>query len=353
MILTNMLTGGGVERVTSDLVNYLSQLQYSVTVIALNDSGEVTEYPENIKTYSCVRSRNLKNKSFKALIFRIKQLLLCLRLLFIKTDTVIAMHGGMATFLALKIRAKRRIVWIHNDYYHFRDLRRHFKTNEAERAFLSRFDKTICVSEYVKQSVIDTIGDTGNMTVCHNPINETEIRKAANAFTVPRTHSTEFVTVGRLSQEKRVIEVIRAFKKIPEKYDAKLKIIGDGGLMQDAKTEAKDCRSAVEFCGWLNNPYPHIKAADWLINASETESFGLTIFEALICGTPVLVSDLPVLKEFEINSKIVIIGGVKTGIEDAMKYVLQHPELGEQIKKELAVCKDSFFDRMSKIEALL
>lgn len=47
----------------------------------------------------------------------------------------------------------------------------------------------------------------------------------------------------------------------------------------------------------------HIKAADYLVQLSDTEAYGYSIVESLMLGTPVIVTDLPVLSEIGVKDK--------------------------------------------------
>lgn len=51
----------------------------------------------------------------------------------------------------------------------------------------------------------------------------------------------------------------------------------------------------------------HIKAADYLVQLSDTESYGYSIVESLSVGTPVVVTDIPVLPEIGVNKDNAII----------------------------------------------
>ena len=46
---------------------------------------------------------------------------------------------------------------------------------------------------------------------------------------------------------------------------------------------------------------PHIVAADYLVQLSDSESYGYSIVESLSVGTPVIVTDMPILKEIGVK----------------------------------------------------
>jgi len=95
--------------------------------------------------------------------------------------------------------------------------------------------------------------------------------------------------VGRLSEEKGVLEFARAIPLIlSKKKDMRVLIVGGGRLKQDMKNilGKAGCLDKVEFVGWI----PHEKIPDYLnemrlhIHPSYTEAFGGAA-EAMACGT--------------------------------------------------------------------
>lgn len=55
------------------------------------------------------------------------------------------------------------------------------------------------------------------------------------------------------------------------------------------KQELKDYN--VTFVGEKKNPYPYMKAADYVVQLSDAESFGLSTMEGQVLGTPSIITD--------------------------------------------------------------
>jgi len=67
-------------------------------------------------------------------------------------------------------------------------------------------------------------------------------------------------------------------------------IIGNG---REKELEIKENLSKykeVKFIGYKNNPYPYIKNADYIVQLSDFESWGNTITEGKILGTPAIIT---------------------------------------------------------------
>jgi glycosyltransferase involved in cell wall biosynthesis len=101
--------------------------------------------------------------------------------------------------------------------------------------------------------------------------------------------------VGRLSPEKGVIHLLRAFEKeYAENESISLLIVGDG--VQRASFEAfqKGCIAGdkIHFAGFRKDIKELLSASDVLVLPSLIETFSLTTLQAFAVGTPVVASDV-------------------------------------------------------------
>jgi glycosyltransferase involved in cell wall biosynthesis len=112
-----------------------------------------------------------------------------------------------------------------------------------------------------------------------------------------------FLYVGRLSKEKNIELLLKAFKLKPE---LNLKIIGDGPL-KDKLFKLKS--SNVNFLGYLSNADigKHFVDSDVFILPSNMEPWGLVIEEAIYFNTPIICSD-------KVGSAFDLVNKPKTGI---------------------------------------
>ncbi len=105
--------------------------------------------------------------------------------------------------------------------------------------------------------------------------------------------------VGRVSQEKGVPTLLKAWRQLPRSFN--LRIIGDGPARAQLQSEAAAYGlSNVTFLG--QQPRERVveamKGAKFLIFPSELyENLPLTIIEAFACGVPVLASRLGAMQE--------------------------------------------------------
>ncbi len=107
---------------------------------------------------------------------------------------------------------------------------------------------------------------------------------------VVETRKNEVVYVGRLSKEKGIETLCKAFHPVK---DARLTIIGDGPLK--AELERKFASDSINFVGFQTWPVIKEKLckANFMVIPSEWyENNPLTIIEALALGTPVLGANI-------------------------------------------------------------
>lgn len=105
--------------------------------------------------------------------------------------------------------------------------------------------------------------------------------------------SSDFTFVGRLSEEKGIIDLIQAFRQ--KSIQNSLAVIGDGSLRSSCETQAKGIQ--VEFFGSLSSPWETIGSESIVVIPSHFEGFCLVAVEAVINGNPIICSKIPVLQE--------------------------------------------------------
>ena len=104
-------------------------------------------------------------------------------------------------------------------------------------------------------------------------------------------------TVGRLCSQKNIDLIIKAFNEVRKKVKSKLIIVGSGDLYSQLVKLAFSLSldKDVVFLGQRSDIPQILNAFDVFVFASGelNETLGIAVLEAMACGLPCIVSDLP------------------------------------------------------------
>ncbi len=119
-----------------------------------------------------------------------------------------------------------------------------------------------------------------------------------NAFSLKPPGSTRtdrfvFMTTALFRPEKRIELLLNAFKQLlPSHPQSYLRIAGDGPEKHKLLRLVKrlNIHHRVEFCGFLDKHAlaQKLRRSDAFVLASEVETFGVALIEAMACGLPVV-----------------------------------------------------------------
>lgn len=205
--------------------------------------------------------------------------------------------GFVAQTVVRKVRAKRKALWVHEDYER---APRGPETLSALRAA----GVVVGVSKDAVRHVRNLLGDQGmSYHVVHNVVDVQKVRLLAKAGKAERPEcSVHLVSVGRVSREKRYDRIPRILAELTRLgVDAQWTVVGPGlDAVRDAvmnEAEARGLSDRVHFVGGKANPHPYVATADVFVQLSQNEGWCMTISEALCLGKWVVANDLPVFHE--------------------------------------------------------
>lgn len=150
-----------------------------------------------------------------------------------------------------------------------------------------------------------------------------------------------FLFVGRLSEEKGTEYLIRAMPEVLRKFPlAKLLLIGGGPLEDRLKRLCLDLnvQANVIFVGAVQHESlpAYYATADVLIGPSLREGFGLVFVEAMACGCPVIVSELPGISDIIKNEETGLCCRPADSLDIAQKiiFLLENPQLRQTFRQK-------------------
>ncbi|PEB79073.1 glycosyltransferase [Bacillus nitratireducens] len=196
-------------------------------------------------------------------------------------------------FVADKVKAKKKIAWIHTDYSIIEtDI-------EMDLKVWNKFDYIVAVSEACKNSFLKKYSSLKNKVIVMENITSPQfIRDMANEeIDTPMLLDNRFkvITVARLSHAKGIDNAVRALRILKDKGYENIAwyVVGYGGDETMIKNLIRDLKLENSFVllGKQINPYPYIKEADLYVQPSRYEGKAVTVGEAQILAKPVLITN--------------------------------------------------------------
>lgn len=195
-------------------------------------------------------------------------------------------------FVEKKVKAKRKIAWIHTDYSKVQI------NVVSELKMWSTYDNIVSISEAVTQSFITVFPSLKDkIVVIENILPIQLIKRQMNEFDVSKEMSGEgikLLSIGRYCTAKN-------FDNIPNICSQILKrgvmitwyIIGFGGdeALIKRRIQEENMESHVILLGKKENPYPYMKACDIYVQPSRYEGKSVAVREAQLLGKPVVITN--------------------------------------------------------------
>ncbi|AGK52659.1 capsular polysaccharide biosynthsis protein [Bacillus sp. 1NLA3E] len=196
-------------------------------------------------------------------------------------------------FVAEKVKAKKKIAWIHTDYSTIQtDI-------DMDLKMWHQFDHIIAVSEACKNAFLAKYKELeSKVFVVENITSPEFIRKMGKErLDNPMESDNRFklLTVARLTHAKGIDKAVKAMKLIKEKGydDIAWYVVGYGGDETKIKEliRQNDLEESFILLGKRTNPYPFIKACDLYIQPSRYEGKAVTVTEAKILAKPIIITN--------------------------------------------------------------
>lgn len=106
---------------------------------------------------------------------------------------------------------------------------------------------------------------------------------------------TVYISTGSFIKRKRIDETVDGFLK-SSVNNGLLLLLGNGELFDGIKIKYKD-NSNVIFIGKTDKVKEYLQLSDVFISSSESEGLPNSVLEAIACGLPIILSNIPQHKE--------------------------------------------------------
>lgn len=149
-----------------------------------------------------------------------------------------------------------------------------------------------------------------------------------------------FLFLGRLNQDKGIMDLVLAFKQVCTVYhNVFLLIVGIDEENLEEKIIQQLPMNTYTFIAETNEPHLYYQAADIFCLPSYREGFGTSVIEASACGLPIICSDIYGLENTVIENKTGLkhaVGNI-VALQECMVKMINDPifliEAGENGRK--------------------
>lgn len=302
LFLIHDLGQGGAEKVLVNLVNNMDLTRFDVSVIALFGGGVNEQFLRPEIKYRFIFSKMFPGNSHVMKILSPE----LLHKWFVKEEYDIEisyLEGPSARVISGCRNPKTKLVsWIHVEQHDIEKLAFSFRTAKEARDCYNRFDKMVCVSEFVKKDFTSILNYKGDAIVLYNTIESEKVRNLSQEEEelLQEDGKIRLVAVGTLKESKGYGRLLKIIKELlEEKYTVHLYILGEGSMKSEIEQyiRVNDMSKSVTLLGYQTNPYKYVANCDLFVCASFAEGFSTAVTEALILGIPVCTVDVSGMRE--------------------------------------------------------
>ena len=294
MVVVSDLSGGGAERVATNLASSLAKTENVILVV---------EHINNNTYGSTVETIDVKMPKDKGKLKVFWHLELAKRLKKVKKERNIThcicflQEAALASVLSKC--GEKVYVSVRNKLSS--ELNPILKMKE--RFTFRHTDCIIALSKMVREDLIEHFGVKQDKVIAiYNPCYIETIKDKIQGEKLPDDDEQFFInnkgnivlTAGRLVDQKGQWHLIRAFSRVINKMpDAKLLILGQGGNKDYLERLIKDYKleDSIKLLGYKSNPYIYMVRSDIFAFSSVYEGLGNILVECMACGLPVVSAD--------------------------------------------------------------
>lgn len=357
LFLIHDLGQGGAEKVLVNLVNNMDRTKFDITVMSLFGGGVNEQFLNPEIRYITVFKKMIPGNSKLMKLLTPKQL----HKWFIKEkyDIEISyLEGPTARIISGCTNPNvRKICWIHSNHFSMNEVSASFRSPKEAIECYKRFDKIVCVSQYMRDNFCQWVNVKEKCDVLYNIVESDRIRILSKEE-APEivSDAVNLVAVGSLKEVKGFDRLLRIVKRLKEsQYNIHLYLLGIGPLEKEFKgfIAHNNLRDFVTMLGYQMNPYKYVAKCDLFVCSSYSEGFSTAVTEALIVGTPVCTTEVSGMKEMlgENNEYGVVTDNDEDALYCGIRRLLDDPDLMLHYKKKAEI-RGNKFDHNNTVSAV-
>jgi glycosyltransferase involved in cell wall biosynthesis len=293
---------GGVEKNLFIISNYLSKQIQNISIITSNIQRRKNFNKKLIIIYPKLKIFKNVNRFIKILVC---SFLLVLEIYKNKKITVLSFQANIYAIIICKIFGINIIARTNSAAYFYKS---NFFKKFIFKSVLKNANKIIVNSLELKKEILKRFNILS--TCIYNPLNIEKIlylskKRNKNNFFY-KTKNLKIINIGRFTDQKDQITILKAVNEIKDKINIRLLIVGQGKNKKKLQDYIVDnnLQKISKIKEFTNNPYNLIKSADIFVLSSKFEGLPNVLLEAVTLNKFIISTDCPTgPKEILYNGK--------------------------------------------------
>lgn len=359
LFLIHDLGQGGAEKVLVNLVNNMDTEKFDITVMALFGGGVNEQFLKSHIRYQTVFPRPFPGNSHIMKLLSPQQL----HKLFIKEkyDIEISyLEGPSARIISgCPFEDTKLVSWIHVEQHTKERAAHSFRSYKESENCYYKFDKTICVSESVKNDFVQLYPLISNIDVLYNTNETDRILQQKDEPVEDEFYKKDCIRlcgVGKIVSTKGFDKLARIHKRLTDDgLNIHTYVLGIGPDREKIENYLKEnnIQDSFTFLGYQTNPYKYVSKCDLFVCSSVAEGFSTAATEALIVGTPVVTTPVAGMAEMlGTNGEYGIITEMsEDSLYENIKTLIQDRQKLDYYKKQ-AVVRGKIFSKENTVKAV-
>jgi len=346
VLVIGSLGCGGAERALVDMANHWKGLDWDVTLATWSGS-EIKDFyeidPRIHRVALTSHSAPSRISRFEAMRFIIIRILRLRRLIAQREPDAVLSFIDVSNVLTILASAALRVRVVVSE-----------RTNPSQNQTISRFWKFSrwltyrCAGAVVAQTN-DAAAWLDNQCGVRSLVIPNAIRRMPE---VDAVRGPLILAIGRLTREKGIDTVLRAFARLSGKFrEWRLVIAGDGPERSAliSLCEELNLNERVDFVGEVRDVESWFARAGMVVHASRREGFPNAVLEAMAMGAPIICTNCPSgpsdIIEDRVNGRLIAVDDVDA-LAVAMTEFIENPRFRLGLAVKALKVRDSYEQNM-------
>lgn len=268
---------------------------------------------------------------------------------FIKKNKIdIIVFNGHDSVLFSPFLYSKKKIYINHSTFSENSFFKKVIISSIRKIIFSGIDKIIVLSQFNKNQFLnDKLCENSKLEIVFNGVNTNEflgdfnIKKNDNNITI--------CEVARLDKNKGQVDLVKAFNLAYPYFDfeTELIFIGEGDDKENIENEIKKTKlNNIKVLGFSNEVNKILQNIDIFCLPSYTESFPLSILEAMASKKAIIATDVGGVSEIISNNEngLLVKPNDLEQLRDKLIYLVNNPEKARELGKQARITVESKFE---------